>query len=167
MLDKGSSFENIQESLTKDLIKRITSGLVRVQDIVDNRSLFGGITESDRSFINNIYKQGISEGIDPDDVVTSLETLLVSEEFIAEISPIAPITPVPKLPTTPKPPGTAPMTTQAVSQTQPAANVQVGQQPNTQPINPQNLEKEIGNKLKDPTFGKDFAELLAKVMQRK
>jgi len=88
-----------------------------------------------------------------------------------------------RTPTAPKPAGTAPMTPQAIAQTPSAANVQIGTQttaqtpsaanvqiytkPNTGTINPQNLEKEIGDRLKDPTFGKDFAELLARVMQRK
>jgi hypothetical protein len=101
-----------------------------------------------RSDLNDSYKR------------ESLKTI------IDEIEPIMPVISTTKLPTPPKPAGTAPMTQNAPQQPNAAANVQIRTQPQI-PINQQNLEKEIGDKLKDPTFGKNFAELLARVMQKK
>lgn len=153
-------FENINETLSSDLTNRIQSGLVRLEDIIEGKPVYHGITEEDYSLIIGAYQHGIAEGIEHNDLIESLKTI------IGEIGPIMPTTSPMKPPVPPKPAGTAPMTPNAPQQPNAAANVQIGMQPQT-PVNPQNLEKEIGDKLKDPTFGKDFAELLARVMQRK
>ena len=155
------NFENLNENLSEDLVTRIRSGLVRLEDIIEGRYIYRGITEQDYSALMQAYEHGLAEGIEHCDLIESLNTIL------GEIGPIMPSTTPMKPPMAPKPPGTAPMTPQAPAQPGTVANVQVGTQPNTGTINPQNLEKELGDKLKDPTFGKDFAELLARVMQRK
>lgn len=154
------SFENINETLSSDLANRIQVGLVRLEDIIEGKPVYHGITEEDHALIIGAYEHGIAEGIQHADLIESLKTI------IGEIGPIMPSPSPMRPPTPPKPTGTAPMTPNAPQQPNAAANVQIGtqQQP---PINPQNLEKELGDKLKDPTFGKDFAELLARVMQRK
>lgn len=154
-------FENLNEVLSEDLTTRIQNGLVRLEDIIEGNNVYRGITEQDLAAIMQAYEHGIAEGIEHHDLIESLKTI------IGEIGPIMPTTTPMRTPTAPKPAGTAPMTPQATAQTPSAANVQIGTQPNTTTVNPQNLEKELGDRLKDPTFGKDFAELLARVMQRK
>jgi len=156
-------FQNLHSLIEAKLAERIKQGLVRVLDIVEDRRVYGGISDKDRSTIKAVYRHGLQEGIESSDLVLTIESL-VQEVTIPPIGSTAP-----GVPTPPKPPGTAPMTARAPGEPEPAANVQIGQQPQSQqqPINPQNLEKEIGDRLKDPTFGKDFAELLARVMQRK
>lgn len=153
-------FQNLHSLIETKLAERISQGLVRVIDIVEDRRVYGGISDNDRAVIKAVYNTGLQEGIESSDLLLTIESL-VQEMTIPPIGSKAP-----GVPTPPKPPGTATMTARAPGEPEPAANVQIGQQ-QQQPINPQNLEKEIGDKLKDPTFGKDFAELLARVMQRK
>ena len=152
-------FHDLYSTIDSKLAERISQGLVRVIDIVEDRQVYGGINDNDREAVKAVYRRGLQEGIDPSDLILTIESL-VQEVTIPPVGSTAPAVPQP-----PKPPGTAPMTARAPAEPEPAANVQIGQQ--QQPVNPQNLEKEIGDKLKDPTFGKDFAELLARVMQRK
>ncbi len=151
---------NSPKNFDTGLVSRITENLVRIQDIVENRRIYGGISEQDRNAIRGLYQQGRRLGIEHNDLVESIRN------YIMEIGPIMPVTAMStttpaKTATAATAPGT--QTARPVNQPQPAANISIQQQPTT---NPKELEKAISDRMKDPKFGTDFAQLLAKMLQK-
>jgi hypothetical protein len=152
--------KHLPKNFDSKLVSRISENLVRIQDIVENRRVYGGISEQDRDTIHTLYQQGRQLGIEHNDLVESIRN------YIMEIGPIMPVTamsttsPV-KTATATTAPGT--QTARPVNQPQPAANISIQQQPTT---NPKELEKAISDRMKDPKFGNDFAQLLAKMLQK-
>jgi len=155
-----TNFDRIADNINPLLRQRINTGLVRIEDIIADRRVYGGISKSDRNIVKSLYEQALHSGIDKSDAIYNIESLI--QEIITPVTTSRSITP-------PKPTGTAPMTAQAITPPSPAANVQIGQQSSstqTTTLNPKDLEKSINDRLQDPKFGQDFATLLAKVMQK-
>ena len=46
------------------LVSRIAMGLVRIQDIVENRWVYGNISDSDRTAIQKMYTESVDAGLD-------------------------------------------------------------------------------------------------------
>lgn len=159
---------SIYKGINPKLARRIAEGLVRVDDILNNGYVYGGISDQDRQRIRETIDSAQQLGIDYTDAVNSLVEYLADEVKIMEIGPIMPVTGMTRPAQAPKPAATA-QTQQAVTPPGAAANVNVsGQSTTTQPeIDQQQLIKIMGDRIKDPNVSKDFAELLAKVMQRK
>ena len=164
------NFETMSESIDLWLKMRIVDGLVSVKDIVEGKDVYGGAINNDRLALQKSLIDIMESGIEYDDATLSLVEFFKQE--LAEVGPIMPTTGMNRLPQPPKPaPGA--QTQQAVAPASPAANVSIqSNQTGTQqqPMTAQDLEmlkKDIGTKLNDPNVSKDFAELLAKVMQRK
>lgn len=164
---KGT-FENMTESINKTLIQRIAEGLVRVEDILEGKQVYGGIGEGDRKAIKNAFYDAVERGWRYDDIIDSLVERCKLEGTLQETT-IGVVSPATSIPTPPKPAGTSPQTPNAISQVAPAANVQIGSQQINKPTTQQdldNLAKGIEKTMKDPNFNKDFSTLLAKVMQK-
>lgn len=49
------------------VVSRIAIGLVRVQDIVENRWVYGSISDSDRAVIQQMYNESVDAGLDHND----------------------------------------------------------------------------------------------------
>lgn len=49
------------------VVSRIAMGLVRVQDIVESRWVYGGISDSDRAVIQQMYNESVDAGLDHND----------------------------------------------------------------------------------------------------
>lgn len=49
------------------VVSRIAMGLVRVQDIVENRWVYGSISDSDRAVIQQMYNESVDAGLDHND----------------------------------------------------------------------------------------------------
>lgn len=159
---------DLYQGINPKLAKRIAEGLVRVDDILNNGYIYGGISNEDRQRIRETIESAEKLGIEYADAVNSLVEYLADEVKIMEIGPIMPVTSMTKPGQPPKPaPGA--QTQQAVAPVGAAANVNVtGQNTSSQPqLSQQELIKAMGDRMKDPNVSKDFAELLAKVMQRK
>lgn len=168
-LASEGTFETMTESVELSLLKRIAEGLVRIEDILEGNQVYGGINDVDRKAIKDAFYSAMERGWQYDDIVDSLVEGVKVEVNLREAS-IGTISPLPKLPTIPKPAATAPQTPQAISQVQPAANVQISTgSTTTDPAattDPKELAKAIDQKLRDPNVNKEFSQLLAKVMQR-
>lgn len=46
------------------VVARVAQGLVRIQDIVENRWVYGGISDSDRAAIQKMYTESVESGLD-------------------------------------------------------------------------------------------------------
>jgi hypothetical protein len=49
------------------VVSRIAMGLVRVQDIVEGRWVYGSISDSDRAAIQQMYNESVDAGLDHND----------------------------------------------------------------------------------------------------
>jgi hypothetical protein len=49
------------------VVSRIAMGLVRIQDIVENRWVYGSISDSDRAVIQHMYNESVDAGLDHND----------------------------------------------------------------------------------------------------
>lgn len=49
------------------VVSRIAMGLVRIQDIVENRWVYGSISDSDRAVIQQMYNESVDAGLDHND----------------------------------------------------------------------------------------------------
>jgi len=49
------------------VVSRIAMGLVRVQDIVEGRWVYGSISDSDRAAIQQMYNESVDSGLDHND----------------------------------------------------------------------------------------------------
>ena len=49
------------------VVSRIAMGLVRVQDIVEGRWVYGSISDSDRAAIRHMYNESVDAGLDHND----------------------------------------------------------------------------------------------------
>lgn len=168
----GIGFESVAENIDLWLKMRIVNGLITVKDLVEGKDIYGGAVHRDRVAVQRTVIGLMESGLEYDDAASS-----ILEFFTHELNEVGPIMPTTGMTRPGQPPKPAPgaQTQQAVAPVSPAANVSISsnqagtQQPN-QPMTAQdtaNLEKEITTKLNDPNISKNFAELLAKVMQRK
>lgn len=165
--NKGT-FEDMTESINKTLIQRIAEGLVRVEDILEDNQVYGGIGEGDRKAIKDAFYNAMERGWRYDDIIDSLVERCKLEGSLKETT-IGVVSPATSIPTAPKPVGTSTQTPNAISQVAPAANINIGGQQITKPTTQQdldNLTKSLEKTMKDPNFNKDFSTLLAKVMQK-
>lgn len=162
------AIENISESITPNLMFRIVNDLVRIEHIVQDRQVYGGIKESEKNLIKEAVRFGLKNNINEEDVYQSLV-----EYFRQSLNEIGPIMPVTGMTTAnSKPPAQTAVagaqTNRPVTPTEPAANVAV----QLKSLNPQELEKNIGTMLqKDPNLSKDinksFASVLASMIKNK
>lgn len=170
----GIGFESVAENIDLWLKMRIVNGLITVKDLVEGRDIYGGAGHKDRIAVQRTMIGLMESGLDYEDAASSILEFFTHE--LNEVGPIMPTTGMTKPGQPPKPaPGA--QTQQAVAPVSPAANVSISsnqagtqQQQPQQPMTAQdavNLEKDIVTKLNDPNVSKSFAELLAKVMQRK
>lgn len=162
------------DTTDQKLVRLVAEGLVRIDDIYNDRKVYGGITVESRYQLKKVIDTAIKQGIEYQDIVESLTVYFTK---LNEIGPIGPITGMAKPGQPPKPAGTSPQTPNAISQVAPAANVSIGSQqvsnPNTQQDNKpttqqdlNDLAKGLEKTMKDPNFNKDFSSLLAKVLQK-
>jgi hypothetical protein len=72
------------------LVSRIAMGLVRIQDIVENRWVYGNISDSDRTAIQKMYTESVDAGLDHNDSSIGLFEFFKKqhEESLNEITTI-------------------------------------------------------------------------------
>jgi hypothetical protein len=72
------------------VVSRIAMGLVRVQDIVEGRWVYGSISDSDRAAIQQMYNESVDAGLDHYDSSLSLFEFFKKqhEEKLNEITTI-------------------------------------------------------------------------------
>jgi len=63
----------IQSNISSKLISRIATGLVRIDDIVENRQVYGGIALTDSNTIKQMVDESIAAGLDYDDTLIALQ----------------------------------------------------------------------------------------------
>ena len=68
----------IQSNISSKLISRIAGGLVRIDDIVENRQIYGGIALTDSVAIKQMVDESVAAGLDYDD------TLIAIQEYFAQ-----------------------------------------------------------------------------------
>jgi hypothetical protein len=103
------------------VVSRIAMGLVRIQDIVENRWVYGNISDSDRAAIQQMYNESVDSGLDHNDSSFGLFEFFKQqhEEKLNEITTVG---------TT----GTGGATAGNVANTAPASNSTVTNKPVTQ-----------------------------------
>jgi hypothetical protein len=103
------------------VVSRIAMGLVRIQDIVENRWVYGNISDSDRAAIQKMYNESVDAGLDHNDSSLGLFEFFKQqhEEKLNEITTVG---------TT----GTGGVTDGNVANTAPASNSTVTNKPVTQ-----------------------------------
>jgi len=103
------------------VVSRIAMGLVRIQDIVENRWVYGNISDSDRAAIQKMYNESVDSGLDHNDSSFGLFEFFKQqhEEKLNEITTVG---------TT----GTGGATAGNVANTAPASNSTVTNKPVTQ-----------------------------------
>ena len=118
------------------VVSRIAMGLVRVQDIVEGRWVYGNISDSDRAAIQQMYNESVDAGLDHYDSSLSLFEFFKKqhEESLNEITTVG---------TTGTTGTAAPATTGNVANTAPAS---VGTVTN-KPVTPQGVDA-LGQMLK-------------------
>ena len=60
------------KTVSESLMNRITKDLVRIQDVLENKEVYGGITESDRKLIKHSIRDLMETGLSFDDAVFSM-----------------------------------------------------------------------------------------------
>lgn len=63
----------IQNNISSKLISRIATGLVRIDDIVENRRVYGGIALTDSDAIKQLVNESIAAGLDYNDTLIALQ----------------------------------------------------------------------------------------------
>ena len=105
------------------VVSRIAMGLVRVQDIVEGRWVYGSISDSDRAAIQKMYNESVDAGLDHNDSSLGLFEFFKNqyEEKLNEVGTVGTV-------------GTtgAPATAGNVANTAPAATGTVTNKPVTQ-----------------------------------
>jgi hypothetical protein len=143
------------DSISSTLLNRIVEGLVRVNDIVEDKNVYGGITENERHFIKQSVNDLLESGIDYHDSVDSLVEYFKDQKYVRSINEVGVVGTVGQsagqAQTTPSASaGQAAPTTSAGQTTPPTAantapkTTTVGSTPGqtpkpAQPINPQGL----------------------------
>jgi hypothetical protein len=164
-LSESQTIEATMASLTNivsvDLMYRIVNDLVRISDIVENRKIFGGITEGEEQAIKEAVQLGLNSEIEKDDTFESL--LEYFRSHLAEIGPIMPVTGMNqssiKSPAQNAAAGT--VTNRPVTPAEKAANIAV----QMKSLNPAELEKNISSMMqKDPNLTKDLNKSFATVL---
>lgn len=156
------NFDRVVESIDRKILQRIVEGLVRVEDIVENKPVYGGISKDQRLVIANLLETS-GQNIKQKDIIEEFTAYL--ETCVFEAIPPTPLTPTPGY----QPPKPAPgaQTRQAVppvQPVQPAANLAIA----SQTMDPEKFKRDIANKLKtDPKAGEEFATLLSRLLQKK
>jgi hypothetical protein len=143
------------DSISSTLLNRIVEGLVRVNDIVEDKNVYGGITENERHFIKQSVNDLLESGIDYHDSVDSLVEYFKDQKYVRSINEVGVVGTVGQSAgqaqtTPPASAGQAAPTTSAGQTTPPTAantapkTTTVGSTPGqtpkpAQPINPQGL----------------------------
>lgn len=159
---------DLKESISHDLITRIARDLVRVQDIIANKKIYGGITESERQAIKETYARAHSNNISKQDIFDSIVELCRSH--LNEISPVMPVTAMStasnQVNKSPAAAATGAQTNRPVTPADTAANISM----QLKSLNPQELQRGIDAAMrKDPNLSKNinksFADVLAKMVK--
>lgn len=106
------------------VVSRIAMGLVRIQDIVENRWVYGNISDCDRAAIQKMYNESVDSGLDHNDSSFGLFEFFKQqhEEKLNEITTVG----------TTGTSGTGGATDGNVANTAPASNSTVTNKPVTQ-----------------------------------
>lgn len=126
----GKTADEISAMAAKEIkesaVKSIVTGLVRVQDIVEDRSVHGLISTRERNLIKLIVLESLKSGIEYQDALIGLvEFLKQREEPIEEVGTIAP---------------TAPTAPGQTANAAPAGTTTSAGQPAAKPITPQGID---------------------------
>jgi hypothetical protein len=72
------------------VVSRIAMGLVRVQDIVEGRWVYGSISDSDRAAVQQMYNESVDSGLDHNDSSLGLYEFFKKqhEESLNEITTV-------------------------------------------------------------------------------
>lgn len=167
-MNKSNIAENLESVVSTSLMTRITEGLVRIEDIANDRRVYGGVTAEEKQAIKQALMLGKKDNIATDDLVESLVEYF--RQHLNEIGPIMPVTGMGQSTIKPAAQTAAPgtQTQRPVTPAAAAANVAMS----IQSMNQQDLEKGIGDYLKkDPNFAKtvntSFANILANLAKGK
>jgi len=76
------------DSISSTLLNRIVEGLVRVNDIVEDKNVYGGITENERHFIKQSVNDLLESGIDYHDSVDSLVEYFKDQKYVRSINEV-------------------------------------------------------------------------------
>lgn len=156
--------------ISSKLMTRIVNDLVRLDDIVEGKKIYGSITEQERRFICDLMQEAKNNGIDRSDIIESIKEYF--KNTLVEIGPITPITASPTtVVKTAQQTATPNASTQRpVTPADKAANVAV----QLKSMNPQQLQKELEKNVtdyikKDPNLSKNlnqsFAAILANMVK--
>jgi len=88
------------------LLNRIVEGLVRIDDIVKDRDVYGGISQEERNAIKQSIIESIDAGIDYNDSVSALVEYFKHQQFVQAMNEVGVIGTVGSTPA----PGTPPAT---------------------------------------------------------
>lgn len=156
------------DSVGDDLVTRIARDLVRVEDIIKDKKIYGGITESQKQAIKQAHAQAHLNNISEQDIFDSITELCRSH--LREIGPIGPVTamtpPSNQANKSPAAAATGAQTNRPVTPADTAANISM----QLKSLNPQELQRGIDTAMRnDPNLSKNinksFADILAKMVK--
>jgi hypothetical protein len=82
------------------LLNRIVEGLVRIDDIVEDRDVYGGISQDERDIIKQSISESIDAGIDYGDSISALVEYFKHQQFVRAINEVGVIGTVGSTPAT-------------------------------------------------------------------
>ncbi len=79
------------QKLSAGLVKRISEGLVRIEDILHDREIYGAITATERETIKSMVKESVRTGLSVEDSVLSLSEYFRQPDYkLTEYTSVGP-----------------------------------------------------------------------------